>query len=397
MLRCHHGHIIQDSWQECPECWAEHDITRTADATEDVLIEMRRQSEILESNKSNINIKENAQQLASYAEERYRMRDLPGAIDLISRAINKDSDFLSFYVQRARYNSSVSNTKEVIADLNHAFSKSPEMLHDVEQRLINKEFNQAKHEIIELIINFKKNVTSILNKELREIDNITEKINKEYPGETHILLRVKINIEVKSFYEKSRSNSYRILLKASNEILEFKKELLEILEQCPRKMELKRVIELRDNTKKALDSITSNDLSVSKKAGSLKEESEQIINTLERIDCDKDIGYYSSLLPQAKRALKLANEAKVLGSKAYYAEQKRLEHIRDREKEENRIAEYKKEKAKEYAGKFAWAGFFIGLIGGCVHGGCDSIAVAVILTTPIFSLIGCLIGHSLSP
>jgi hypothetical protein len=38
MSRCHHGHVICESWQECPECCEEHDGAEAADAARDSFV-----------------------------------------------------------------------------------------------------------------------------------------------------------------------------------------------------------------------------------------------------------------------------------------------------------------------------------------------------------------------
>lgn len=53
MSRCHHGHVICDSWQECPECCEEHDASEAAYAAQDALEEQRKQTALLEQIKKN--------------------------------------------------------------------------------------------------------------------------------------------------------------------------------------------------------------------------------------------------------------------------------------------------------------------------------------------------------
>jgi len=48
MSRCHHGYPIQESWEECPDCCAEHDAMKAAEAAQDVAEESRKQTRILE-------------------------------------------------------------------------------------------------------------------------------------------------------------------------------------------------------------------------------------------------------------------------------------------------------------------------------------------------------------
>jgi hypothetical protein len=53
MSRCHHGHVICESWQECPECCEEHDGAEAADAARDSLEEQRKQTSLLEEIRRN--------------------------------------------------------------------------------------------------------------------------------------------------------------------------------------------------------------------------------------------------------------------------------------------------------------------------------------------------------
>lgn len=48
MSRCHHGTIIHDSWQDCSQCWDEHDAAKAADAASDSLDEQRKQTALME-------------------------------------------------------------------------------------------------------------------------------------------------------------------------------------------------------------------------------------------------------------------------------------------------------------------------------------------------------------
>lgn len=47
MSRCHHGHIICQSWEECPECCDEHDARQAADAAQQTAEESVKQTELL--------------------------------------------------------------------------------------------------------------------------------------------------------------------------------------------------------------------------------------------------------------------------------------------------------------------------------------------------------------
>lgn len=53
MSRCHHGHPICQSWQECPDCRAENDQYEMADNSRDALEEQRKQTSLLEEIRRN--------------------------------------------------------------------------------------------------------------------------------------------------------------------------------------------------------------------------------------------------------------------------------------------------------------------------------------------------------
>jgi hypothetical protein len=53
MSRCHHGHPICHSWQECPQCWAEHDEYEANQAAIDAVEEQRKQTALLEQIRRN--------------------------------------------------------------------------------------------------------------------------------------------------------------------------------------------------------------------------------------------------------------------------------------------------------------------------------------------------------
>jgi WD40 repeat protein len=143
--RCHHGHIIQDSWMECPECCEEHDIREASYAAQDALIEAKRQTKILEdladqrereSERETARSKSiEAQELARLAEERFRMNDLRGAVQLITQAIEIQPTFVSFYLQRARYFACQDKKDQAISDLRYSFKTDKEVLLEIENQL----------------------------------------------------------------------------------------------------------------------------------------------------------------------------------------------------------------------------------------------------------------------
>jgi len=158
---CHHGHLIQESWQECPECCAEHDQREMRDALEDAVTEQRQQTAILRDmadEKSTQSSVLEGQQLAESAEKRFRMRDPLGAEQLITAAIGIDPDFVHFYLQRARYLKYLGKEEEAFADLRHAFERvdsMPGYFENLFRYEIPEEYRQLKPDIDHLILELK--------------------------------------------------------------------------------------------------------------------------------------------------------------------------------------------------------------------------------------------------
>jgi hypothetical protein len=86
---------------ECPYCRAEDDQRRAADALEDIAYRSKRDSETYTTSEPTKSRLVESQELARHAEERFRMNDLLGAVQLITEAIELQPKFVSFYLQRA--------------------------------------------------------------------------------------------------------------------------------------------------------------------------------------------------------------------------------------------------------------------------------------------------------
>lgn len=165
---CPHGRRIFDWFGECSACWAEHQQTEAAYAQQDALIEAKKQTKILEdlaeqreseSERETARSKSiEAQELARLAEERFRMDDLRGAVQLISQAIEIQPTFVSFYLQRARYLVRQGKEYDAISDLSFSFKKDKEVLVDFENQIkignLN-DFISLKSELEVLIQEFK--------------------------------------------------------------------------------------------------------------------------------------------------------------------------------------------------------------------------------------------------
>lgn len=199
MYRCHHGRYIKDGWQECPECCAEEDNYKGSVAAQETAAEIKKQNKFLqeqaEYRRKEYKAREEreqeleeerdelerelealrderleeqqllgSQKFAVYAEERYRMNDLPGAIQLITQSIHLNPSFLSFYYQRAKYFIIMGLLSEALDDIKHCLTTDPKQYVYYENKLRQNdfgEFQKLSFELTSLINSIKDNATSV--------------------------------------------------------------------------------------------------------------------------------------------------------------------------------------------------------------------------------------------
>ena len=137
-VRCQHGTLLYNSWRDCPYCWEEQ-------KEEDAYEESRRQTSILEEIRDNQYTKSNlleSQELARSAEDRFRIRDLSGAIELINQAIKLEPSFMTFYYQRSRYFFLQEKREQTVSDLHNFFKANPENFGMLERQLKAGKLNE---------------------------------------------------------------------------------------------------------------------------------------------------------------------------------------------------------------------------------------------------------------
>jgi len=178
--RCHHGTIIQESWMECPECWAEHEANETAS-------QIKEQTDILkkiayqktsESSPSSPIIE--SQEFARLANERFKIDDTYGAIQLISKAIIIYPSFPSFYIQRANYYLAQDSSLDAIADIKKAVIQDSGYYTDLKNRISSNNLSYLspiKNEISSLLNELKDNARQIAKNSL---DLVKIELEKSY-------------------------------------------------------------------------------------------------------------------------------------------------------------------------------------------------------------------------
>lgn len=152
---CPHGRRIFSNWRECPECSAAEDIYEASWAARETAEETKKQTRILEdlayqreqqldeAAKKLVQSKFiESQEMARLAEERFRMGDLLGALQLINKAIESESSFTSFYYQRARYLATQGKTEQAVSDLRNFCRATPENFVEVENQLKSGKLNE---------------------------------------------------------------------------------------------------------------------------------------------------------------------------------------------------------------------------------------------------------------
>jgi len=253
--RCHHGWPIKDSWRECPHCWAEQLPMMEADALEDQLRQSRKPSTTYDvpSAPTKSKFVENqekehfALEKAKLAEERFRMDDLSGAAQLITKAIELQPSFAPFYFQRARYFFLLGKKDQTVSDLHQFFTANHENFVDVENQLrmgvLDDNFSSKKTEfealIHEMLENAEKN--ALTNYEVfSKLFNDVQKHLKRFDLET-----VNVLERQNQYIQKTvKSASYKHLI----DIVENCNIMREVIDVLEREAEYKNKInELEPN------------------------------------------------------------------------------------------------------------------------------------------------------
>jgi len=138
---CSHGTPLYNSWRDCPDCVEEMERDYQTQLLEKIANNNRSSSSISSSapqenaqQQAKANFFE-SQEMALLAEERFRINDLLGAVELINKAIQLESSFVSFYYQRARYFFLQGKKEQAISDLHNFFKANPENFVEVVNQL----------------------------------------------------------------------------------------------------------------------------------------------------------------------------------------------------------------------------------------------------------------------
>ncbi len=315
MSRCHHDWPIKDSWMECPKCCAEHDLREAADTARDILQETRRQNSIREdiaSSSSAVSDKDSAQHKASFAEERLRMGDLRGAVQLITDAIALDPKFLSFYLQRAKYLVRQDKGDKALSDLCHVFTADPEILVEMENQQkagrLN-EFAPIKNDLEVTIKGFRKTARETAIRSLAETEKEIKRMREAFSQKNWPDFVKKADDEYQRLIAIAQSDSYLDLLQMPKRAQENLKAASEAIKMSPSELEKKRLYELKKKTEEVLKSISTTYKNESAEADVLFGEAEYLVKESKKKLAVDSIDAYTEALALAREATNNLNFA----------------------------------------------------------------------------------------
>lgn len=179
--------------------------------------------------------------MARFAEERFQMNDLSGAVQLIDEALELDASFISFYRQRAKYFFLLGKQEQAILDLHVFFKTNPQNFTNVENQLRHEkfyEYSSRKSEFETLIHDmYKKAETKAITSYehfLRRWEKLVEQYGKFAANTVNVL-----NHHSQLAKKKLENTDYANLVEFA-ENCEIMREIVDVLEtesKCKKEFE----------------------------------------------------------------------------------------------------------------------------------------------------------------